>query len=160
MKKIRRFFNLLFIKLFKINDSPQKIALGLGVGVFTGIFPGTGPVAALFLALLLRVNRASALIGSMLTNTWLSIVTFLLSIKIGSVILGIKWQEVYQDYNCFLKESNWLHLFRLSILKAVLPVIIGYLIIGFCLGILAYLITLIILTRVKHGNKNRTHVSR
>jgi uncharacterized protein (DUF2062 family) len=145
MKKIKRFFNLLFAKLFKINDSPQKIALGLGIGVFTGIFPGTGPLAALFLALLLRVNRASALIGSLLTNTWLSFVTFLLAIKLGSGLFGIGWQQLHQDWSSFLKGFNWLALFQLSILKVILPVITGYLLIAFCLGLIVYLVALLVL---------------
>jgi len=69
MNKFRGFFQLLYLKLIKINDTPQKIAFGFGLGVFSGIFPGTGPLAALFLALILRANRASALLGSLLTNT-------------------------------------------------------------------------------------------
>jgi uncharacterized protein (DUF2062 family) len=124
--KRREFFRLLYIKLFKINDSPQRIALGFGLGVFLGIIPGTGPLAALFLALLFRVNRASALLGSLLTNTWLSIVTFLLAIKVGSAIMHLDWQVVRQ---------GWM----------LLPVILGYFIVSFSLGILVYLVTLIIL---------------
>jgi uncharacterized protein (DUF2062 family) len=124
--KRREFFRLLYIKLFKINDSPQRIALGLGLGVFAGIIPGTGPVAALFLAFIFRVNPASALLGSLLTNTWLSFVTFILAIKVGSAIMHLDWQVVRQ---------GWI----------LLPVILGYFIVSFSLGILVYLVTLIIL---------------
>ena len=126
INRVSQFFKLLYIKLFKINDSPQRIALGFGLGVFLGIIPGTGPLAALFLALLFRVNRASALLGSLLTNTWLSIVTFLLAIKVGSAIMHLDWQVVRQ---------GWM----------LLPVILGYFIVSFSLGILVYLVTLIIL---------------
>jgi len=145
MKKIKRFFNLLYIKLFKINDSPQRIALGLGLGVFAGIIPGTGPLAALFLAFFLRANRASALIGSLLTNTWLSFATFLLAIKLGSGLFGISWQQLYEDWAHFLKGFNWHVLFQLSILKVILPVMVGYFLIAFCLGLIVYLTTLLAL---------------
>jgi len=148
--KIYKFFSVLYGKLFLINDTPQKIALGLGLGVFAGVLPGAGPMAALFLAFILRVNRASALIGCLLTNTWLSFVTFILAIKAGSVILGISWHDVHQDWNYFLREFNWLHLFKLSVLKVILPVIVGYLVIAFCLGFLAYLVTLIIIIKLKY----------
>ena len=74
LKKIPGF---IFDKLFKINDSAEKIALGVGLEVFSGLMPGTGPTAALFLAFIFRANRAAALLGSMLTNTWLSVVTFI-----------------------------------------------------------------------------------
>lgn len=143
----------IFQDLFKINDTPQKIALGAGLGVFAGIIPGTGLIAALFLAFILRANRASALIGCLLTNTWLSFLTFILAIKAGSAIFGMHWQEVRQDWNYFLREFSWLHLFKLSVLKIIFPVIFGYLVIAFCLGLMTYLVTLIIIIKVKHQMK-------
>lgn len=139
----------IYNKLIKINDTPQKIALGMGLGVFSGILPGTGPLVALFLAFCLRANRASALAGSLLTNTWLSFVTLPLSIKVGSVLLGIGWQQVRQDWNNFLTEFHWLNLFKLSILKIILPVIVGYLVIAFLSGLLVYLVTLMIIMKFK-----------
>lgn len=150
-----RFLKLIYIKIVRINDTPQKISLGLGLGIFLGILPGTGPVAALFFAWLLRLNQASALIGSLLTNTWLSIVTFLLSIKVGSVIMGLDWQQVYKNWQLFIKDFHWINLLKLSLIKIILPVIVGYFIISLCLGLLTYLITLIILTKIRHyENKN------
>jgi hypothetical protein len=160
INSILRFLKLIYLKLFRINDTPQKIALGLGLGVFLGILPGTGPLAALFMAFVLRVNRAGALLGSLLTNTWLSIVTFLLSIKIGSAILKNDWQEVHNRWLSFLKEFRWPVLFKISILKIILPVIVGYFVVAFCLGFLVYLIALIAITQIRHENKNRINVSR
>ncbi len=155
---ILRFLKLIYLKLFRIHDTPQKIALGVGVGVFLGILPGTGPVAAIFMALILRVNRAAALLGSLATNTWLSIVTFFVSIKIGSSIIGVHWQDVHRNWLEFLKDFRFINLFKLTTLEIVLPVIVGYFVVSFCLGIIAYLITLIIITRIKHENKNRVNI--
>lgn len=148
-KSLKIFLDLFYSKIFKINDSTQRIALGLGMGVFLGIIPGTGPVAALILALVFRLNRASALLGSMLTNTWLSIVTFFLSIKVGSAIMRVNWQDVQRNWALFLKDFSWLNLFKLSILKIILPVIVGYTIVSFCIGFLVYLITLAIFTKIR-----------
>jgi len=142
------FLKKLYIKLFKINDTPQRIAAGLGVGVFLGILPGTGPLAALFLAWLLRLNRASALLGSLFTNTWLSIVTLLLSVKVGAAIMGLNWKEVREAWMLFLKDFHWLDLLRLSALNIILPVVVGYLTVAFCLGLAVYLITWIILKAI------------
>ena len=155
----RRFLNLLYLKLFRINDSPHRVAAGVGIGFFCGIMPGTGPIAALFLALVLRVNRAAALLGSLATNTWLSIVTFLLSIKLGSAIMGLDWQVVRSDWQLFLNEFRWLNLFKLPILRIILPVIIGYALIGVFLGLVTYVGTLIILTKLKYADKGRTDIS-
>jgi len=148
----------LYIKIFRIHDTPQKIALGLGLGVFTGLVPTIGPLTALFLAFIFRANRASALLGSLLTNTWLSLLTLLLSIKVGSVIMRVEWLEVYKNWGLVLKDFHWAHLFKLSIFKIILPVIVGYLAIALCLGLLTYLAALIILNLRKERNahKNRT----
>ncbi len=160
---ILRFLKLIYIKLFRIHDTPQRIALGVGIGVFLGIIPGTGPIAAVFMALVLRVNRAAALLGSLLTNTWLSFLTFFLSIKIGASIMRVDWQDVHRNWVQFLKDFRVITLFKLATLKIILPVIIGYFVVAFCLGLIAYLVTLIIFTRIKKKvrgeNKNRVNIS-
>ena len=152
-KKIISFVFARLAALFKINDSAQKIALGVGLGVFSGLMPGTGPAAALFLAFVFRANRAAALLGSIFTNTWLSLVTFILAIKVGSVILKLRWEEVHQQAQGLIRDFHWAKFFKLSFLGALFPVIIGYIIIGLFLGIISYLITLFILRRNFHGRK-------
>jgi len=147
--KILRSLKFIYIKLFRIHDTTQRIALGLGLGVFLGIIPGTGPLAAIFLALVFRVNRAASLLGSLLTNTWLSIVTFLLSIKVGSAIMRVSWQDTRQNWIEFLKNFRLRDLWQLSTLKIIWPVIIGYLVVAFFLGAATYLIALIIVRQKK-----------
>ena len=131
--------------ILKINDSKQRIALGFGLGVLSGIFPGTGPLVAVFLSFILRANYVSALLGSLLTNTWLSIVTFLLAIKVGAVIMGVNWQDVQREWGLFLTHFQWIDIVKISVLKLVLPVFLGYLVIACIAGVLSYLIVLIIL---------------
>jgi len=149
-KKIIAF---LFAKLFKINDSAQKIALGVGIGVFSGLLPGTGPLVALFLAFIFKANRAAALAGSMLTNTWLSFVTFILAIKVGSAILNLKWQQVQEKAQLLIKDFGLAKFFKLSFFDVILPVFVGYIVISLILGILSYLITLFIIRRNLYGTK-------
>lgn len=146
----KKFINFIYIKLIVVNDSPQKIALGLGLGVFSGIFPGTGPAAALFLSILFRVNRASALLGSLFTNTWLSFVTFLLAAKTGYFIFGINAGQTYQDWLSLLRGLNLSNLLKLSILRVIFPLIFGYLVVAFSLGLIVYLTTLIIISISRH----------
>lgn len=167
MKKIKagnrfsRFLKLIYLKLFRINDTPQRIALGLGLGVFLGILPGSGPVASLFLAWVFRLNRAAALLGSLATNTWLSIVTFLLAVKAGAYVLQLNQQEVCNSWISFLKNFHFFDLFKLSILRVILPVALGYLIVSFLIGFVVYLIVLVILTGIKNAkNQGRINLSR
>lgn len=135
MNKLQKIFKTLYDKLFHINDSPQKVALGFGLGIFLGVLPGTGPIAALTLAVLLKANKASALIGSLLVNTWINIVTLILAVKIGSTLLGLNWEKVYHD---------------LSMKNIAIPIFLGYFIISFILGLAGYLIVLVVL-KIKHG---------
>lgn len=146
-----RFLRILYNKLVKINDTPQRVALGFGWGVFLGIFPGAGPIASLFLAMLFRLNRASALIGCLLTNTWISFVTFILAIKAGAVVSGVHWQDIAIDWNAFIKTFNWRIFFQLSVLKMLLPILIGYILIGLFFGLLAYIISLLVILKGKRG---------
>ena len=159
LNKVWFSFKSIYLKLTRINDSPQRIALGFGLGAFLGILPGTGPIAALFLSTLLRVNRASALLGSLLTNTWLSFVTFFLSIKLGAGLMRLNWQEVYNNWNLVIKDFHWQSLFKLSIFEAVLPVIIGYFVVALSFGIVVYLMILVLFIFTKHENKSRTYIS-
>lgn len=145
-----RFFKLIYLKLFRIHDAPQKIALGFGLGVFLGILPGTGPIAALILAITFRLNRASSLLGSLITNTWISLTTFLFAIKIGSVIMGLNWQQVYNQSSIIFKNFHFKNLLSISFLKIILPILIGYFLIGICAGLIAYVIILIVLKRKRN----------
>ena len=157
--KYLRLLKLVYEKLFLINDSPHKIALGLGLGVLAGIIPGTGPIAALFLAFLFRANRIAALLGSLLTNTWLSFVTFLLSIKVGSAIMNVNWKDIYAESLLFLKNFQWQNLFKESFFKVALPLLVGYLVISLCLALIVYLVALIIIKRIKYAHKGRAKFS-
>ena len=126
-------------RILQIKDTPQKISLGFGLGVFLGIMPGSGPIAAIVLATLFRINRLSSLAGSLLTNTWLSLVTIPIAIKIGSVLLGLSWQQVSTDWVVFLRDFHWSNLFKISLLKMALAPIFGLIIIGLAAGIIGYL---------------------
>ncbi|TAM42436.1 DUF2062 domain-containing protein [bacterium] len=148
----KKFSSLIINKFFKINDSPQRIALGVGLGVFSGLMPGTGPVAALFLAFIFRANRAAALFGSLLTNTWLSLVTFILAIKAGSLVLGLHWQDVDRKMHGLIHDFGWVKFFKLSFLDVFLPVITGYLIIGLFMAAASYLVTLLIIKKFSPFN--------
>lgn len=139
LTKVSRFFKAVYLKLFRIDDTPQRIASGLGLGVFMGVLPGTGPIAALALAFLLRVNRASALLGSLLTNTWLSIPVFLLSLKAGAYITGVRYADLHRDWSGFL-----------------IPIIVGYAAVSLAIGIIAYVAALIV---VKYINLKKDKLS-
>lgn len=147
--KIARFFKFLYLKLFRINDTPQRIAIGLGLGVFSGVLPGTGPVAALGLAFIFKVNRASALLGSIITNTWLSIPAFLLSLKMGAVLTGLNYRIIQAHWELFLKDFHWGQLLGVSAYKLIWPILVGYFASAACIGFACYVVSLAAVTYFK-----------
>lgn len=153
-----KFFKVLYEKLFVINDSPQRIAIGLGLGVFTGVIPGTGPIAALFLAVIFKVNRASALIGSALTNTWLSIPVFLLAIKAGAMITGIRFEDLDNQWHLFLKSFHWAHLLQTSIYKIIFPILAGYFCVALCIGAIAYVVAFLVVSYAHRARMSQKSV--
>lgn len=153
LHRIARFFRFLYIKLFRINDTPQRIAIGLGIGVFSGVLPGTGPVAALALAFVFRVNRASALLGSVITNTWLSIPVFLVSLKAGAALTGLKYPDVQAHWEVFLRDFQWSRLLNLSVYKMIGPVLIGYFAVAALIGFASYLASLVTVSYFRDRKK-------
>jgi uncharacterized protein (DUF2062 family) len=142
-------------KILLIDDTPQKIAAGFGLGVCLGIFPGTGAVAAVFLAWLFKFNRISAILGSLLVNTWLSIVIFFLALKVGAFMTGRPWQEVYRHCGMLLGNLKWAQLLKASYLQLILPLALGYLLVSATAGMLVYIMVLPLAIFIKKRRKLR-----
>ncbi len=151
-KRISQFLKWLYMQLAVINDTPQKIALGLGLGVFLGIIPGAGPIAALVLSSLLKINRAAALLGSLLTNTWISIAAFLFAVKIGAAVTGQDMESVRSSWNALMADFHWNSFFEAAAMKVLFPILMGFFIAALIAAVLAYIIAIIV---VKNINKHR-----
>jgi uncharacterized protein (DUF2062 family) len=141
MKKINTLSKLkqLLAHLFTANDSPHDIALGIGLGVFLGILPGTGPVAALLAAQFLRINRAAAFFGALLTNTWFSLVVLGLSATIGAKIMALNPAELHQTIVAAFKPFAIRKLFTLSFTQVLLPVLTGFIIVSLAIALASYI---------------------
>lgn len=150
---ILNFLKVIYEKLVHIDDTPQKIAAGFGLGVFAGIMPFAGPIIAVFLAILFKVNRAGALMGSLLTNTWISIVSFLLSVRIGATIFGVDGDAIRSRWTALLKDFHLSTLFKLSAFEVMLPIVAGYFVMALAFGITAYAAAFVIIKLIKHRRK-------
>jgi len=169
LNRIARLLKTVYLKLFRINDSPIKIASGFGLGVFVGVMPGIGPVIALLLAFLFRVNRASALLGSILFNTWVGLIALLLAIKIGSAVTGSSYGVLYDGWTTLIKDFKWEKLFEVSVYDVLVPIGIGYLIISFTIAVVAavaiYFIAHQIMIKkkdkiIKNNNHSHRHIKK
>ncbi|MDD3906094.1 MAG: DUF2062 domain-containing protein [Candidatus Omnitrophica bacterium] len=151
---ITGFFRLIYEKLVKIDDTPQKIASGFGIGVFAGVLPMAGPIAAVFLAVLFKVNRAAALLAALITNTWISFVIFLFSVKIGAFIFGVDGSAIQLQWAELLKDFHLSGLFKLSAMRIALPVITGYLVMALFSAGTAYVMILTVMKFIKNNGKS------
>jgi len=149
--RISRFFKLLYLKLFRIDDSPQKIALGFGLGVFLGVMPGVGPIAALVIAVLIKANRVAALLGSILTNTWLSVPVFFLAVRTGSAVTGVSYESIKDAWSSLMGNFGWDKLIHVSLNNVLIPVIAGYALVSLCIGAAAYAAAFLIAKYRKDG---------
>ncbi|MBI5189666.1 MAG: DUF2062 domain-containing protein [Nitrospirae bacterium] len=96
--RIRRWLKLQYVRVVRLQDSPEKIAAGLALGVALGILPsfGLGIIIALFTAGIFRVNKASAVIGTLIMNPWTATFFWALSYLAGSLILGQDLRETIE----------------------------------------------------------------
>jgi len=84
----KRFCNTVEKQILAINEKPHKVALGCALGVGINFFPtlGIGFIFAFILALLLRINRASAAVTSLVTGPLVPVM-YALNLLIGGFIL-------------------------------------------------------------------------
>ncbi len=149
--KTKEFLKNIYKKLLQTKASPQKVALGFALGVFIGIYPGTGPVFALVLAWIFRLPKAAAFLGGLLTNTWLSWVTLVIAGQIGAAVLGLEWNDIKEPITDFMSDFHWKKLIDGSVWETVGPILkpllIGYAVVGLAAGVLSYFIVLYILKK-------------
>jgi uncharacterized protein (DUF2062 family) len=96
-----------------INDKPRKIALGCAFGIGINFFPtmGLGFVFAFLLAVIFRVNRATAAVTSLITGPLIPIM-YTLNLLVGGLILTpVTGKEnlvdfVIDQYAIILKLGN------------------------------------------------------
>lgn len=103
------YFRDAFRSIFKVQDSPHRIALAFAVGVFMGISPllGLHYIGGIFLAWLFRLNKIVAVVGVSVNNPWTIVPISTFCVWVGAKLIGIKQ---------VLPEVDWKHLSLMNIL--------------------------------------------
>ena len=84
-----RRFRYLYIRLIRLRDQPHELALGMAIGIFIGMTP-TIPfhtVAAVALALVFKVSKITAAVGTWICNPLTVYPIYKYSYEIGSFVL-------------------------------------------------------------------------
>jgi uncharacterized protein (DUF2062 family) len=135
--------------LLGINDSAHRVALGMGLGLFLGVLPGTGPIAAIVCAFVIRANRAAALAGALVVNTWINVLTFPLAIAIGAFLFRIEPAGIVREWSAATRPFVWKTFLSFLLHDAVLALVTGYMVIGLALAGIGYAVTYAIVKKAR-----------
>ncbi len=138
-----------YLRIVKAHDTPHRIALGFGIGVFYGLFPFIGVIFTLVTAIIFKANKASALVGCFVTNTWMSFILALPSVKIGAKLFGLDYRAVWEDVRHYLKLSNIKDIFKEASGDVIIPSVVGFLVIAFIIAVAGYFVSLFLILRYK-----------
>ncbi|MBO9605552.1 MAG: DUF2062 domain-containing protein [Paenibacillaceae bacterium] len=131
VKKTGRWLKYKYLMLLRAKGGPSKVAKGFSIGLAIEMFtlPTFGTAALLIIPLvyMLRASLPGALIGFLLGKLVYPLF-FFLNKKVGKAIVP----EHFADYIHFL--PNWLEKF----IKGAVDLIVGGMVVGTILGILAY----------------------
>jgi len=134
--------------LLRVEDTPTRVALAFGLGVFIAFFPvlGIHTLVALGLAFAFRLNRVAILAGAWTNNPWTLAPMFTAGTLVGCALLGVSPTS--------LAAVDWsLHgrAFYESLLAGfsplIAPFVVGNLVLGAGAAILAFGILRAVLVR-------------
>jgi uncharacterized protein (DUF2062 family) len=144
MSRLRRLAQI----LLHVEDTPTRVALAFGLGIFIAFFPifGIHTAMAIGLAFAFRLNRAAILAGTFTNNPWTIAPMYTTGTLLGCSLLGVS--------PISLGEVAW-HLhgraFYDSLIAGlgplVMPYIVGNLVLGLVTGTLAFAILRFLLWR-------------
>ncbi|WP_106792065.1 DUF2062 domain-containing protein [Aquimarina sp. Aq78] len=128
-KGVKRFF---FEDFLESQDSPQKKALSVALGVFIGVSPlwGFHTVLVLFLAVVLKLNKVIAFAFSNVSlPPFIPFIVFM-SLKVGSFVLGESqpsFTNIGENFEMIKSLKTYIvGSFTLAIISAITIGILGY----------------------------------
>jgi uncharacterized protein (DUF2062 family) len=125
--------------LLHVEDTPHRIALAFGIGVYIAFFPifGIHTGMALIIAFLFKLSRVAMLLGIWVNNPWTIAPMYMGGTLLGCVLLGVSRSD--------LPEIDWAlegHAFYeelMIVLRPYLwPFVVGNTVAGILAGLLAY----------------------
>ncbi len=114
LARIGRRARLIYLRILRIDDPPERIARGAAIGVAMGVLPtfGLGTILSLAAAFVLRANKASAVLGSFIVNPLTAPFFWTLSAVVGSFIMREDYASIYETARSegFLSGAGWAYL--------------------------------------------------
>ena len=152
------FFRRAYTRLLKIRGTPHEIALGLALGIFMGMTPFLGLhfLLAIFWAILLKGNKISAAIGSLILNPITAPFLYGLNYFIGARLVGLQ-------HSFSWPRGEGLRTF-LNLLSQTPEIIwamtVGGIVIGLPLAVLGYFLSFSLIRRYQEDIKHKIAAKR
>jgi hypothetical protein len=133
---VRRWGRYIYLRLVRQNDEPERVAKGLGLGVFLGIFPtfGVGTIMAVLIATWAKWNRASAALGTFIMNPFFNPFFMSLSVVVGNLLVPPRLRITVESFSNGRLWSGFFH--------AVPVYLLGNMLVSLFFAALAYWLAL------------------
>lgn len=142
--RLRRAFEV----LFHVEDSPHRIALSFGLGVFIAFSPllGLHTVMALGIAIAFRLSKAAIIVGIYVNNPWTIAPMYMAGTLLGCAFLGVSTDELA---DIRFDEHGWTFYRTLAhqLEPYLWPFVVGNTLLGIVFGLLAYFVLRRVLER-------------
>ena len=124
-----------FRSVLRVNDTPHRVGLAFGIGVFIAFFPvmGVHTIMALALAWVCRLSAPVILAGTLVNNPWTFVPIYGGSFWMGLYLTGERLPSFDIEWSALDTTALW------GVLKPVLwPFCVGTILAGTVAGFLAY----------------------
>ncbi|PIE66654.1 MAG: hypothetical protein CSA23_08080 [Deltaproteobacteria bacterium] len=126
----------MLVRMRQLEGNPHYIAMGMAVGIFISITPiiPLQTIVAVALAFMVRGSKSAAALGTWLSNPITIPLVYYTNYKLGCFLLG------YQTTLDTIAFDSFAQLMELG-LEVTWAMIVGGVVIGSILGVLAYFLT-------------------
>jgi len=130
----QRQLRYLYVRLLRLQSTPQALARGLAVGAFAGMFPlfGLQTAIAIVLAIPLRGNKLVAAAATWISNPFTYVPIFWFNYKLGQLVLnsdGPDFADLHWQSGEILQYTS----------SAAIALLLGSAISGLGVGLSAYI---------------------
>ena len=125
--------------LFRLEDSPSRIALAFGIGIFIAFFPllGIHTGLALLIAFVFRLSRVAILAGAWTNNPWTIAPMYMAGTLLGCALLDVPSAGLSSIQWGLHGRAFYASLFA-GLRPYVLPYVLGNLTLGAIAGAIGY----------------------
>jgi uncharacterized protein (DUF2062 family) len=125
--------------LLHVDDTPHRIALSFGIGVWIAFFPlwGIHTAMALLIAFALRLSRAAMVLGAYVNNPWTMGPFYTAGTMLGCLLLGVPI-EGFEGLDWSLEGRAFFDALVQTLRPYLWPFVVGNTLAGVFAGLLGY----------------------